>query len=308
MDETTIFEHQVADEIRRIVGPSRPIDDLTLMATAIAGASRSPGWRLPILSRTARLLVAAAIVVVVGGAWMVMVPRGPAAPAVGGPASSPEASTPSSSPDHTGTAAAFIRPFRYTIPDAMASPATEEDGSRFSVVVLGAASSRDALGKVQAEASLNDSRGVLVARVTDAAVGNCPAVDGGAAYAHVSPGPAAFVADLQALAGLRLEGTTETTLDGRPALAAGTVWGRCGSSEILVGTAPIWNAFVRLDIPSRLVVADVGGETIMVQAWAGTPDALEAWLPVAQGFIDSMRFLDERDVAPGSPPRTSSPA
>ena len=44
MDDMTAFDRQVADEMFRIVGPARPVDDLAVF-DAVVAATQSPKWR-----------------------------------------------------------------------------------------------------------------------------------------------------------------------------------------------------------------------------------------------------------------------
>jgi hypothetical protein len=41
-------------------------------------------------------------------------------------------------------------------------------------------------------------------------------------------------------------------------------------------------------------VAEVDETTVVVQVWAATTDELEEWLPLAQGFVDSIHFEEQR--------------
>ena len=82
-------------------------------------------------------------------------------------------------------------------------------------------------------------------------------------------------------------------LDGRPALAAMADGSECSFADLHGGGGTVSSPWVALDIPSLIVVADVDGTTVMVQAWAATDGDLEAWLPVARELIDSIHFLDE---------------
>jgi hypothetical protein len=94
MDDMTAFERQVADEILRIVGPSRPVDDLRIVTTAIRIAGRPPARSFPALRNAARLLVASAVVAALVGFVAIVLPQlSDRVPSVGGPGSSPPPST-----------------------------------------------------------------------------------------------------------------------------------------------------------------------------------------------------------------------
>lgn len=64
MDDLTALERQVADEIVRIVGPARPVDDATVVETA---TSHPRKWALPSLFSATKFAVAGVIVALFGG-------------------------------------------------------------------------------------------------------------------------------------------------------------------------------------------------------------------------------------------------
>lgn len=111
--------------------------------------------------------------------------------------------------------------------------------------------------------------------------------------------PAGFLDDLGAIAGAGLDSPRKVTFDGRPALEANVdpTEGACHSVDYhptgsLTGLS---RAFADLGLPSRLIVTDVGGRTIVLQVWAATPEGLEAWLPTATRFLDGIHFTDPTD-------------
>jgi len=65
MADMTAFERQVGDEIFRIVGPARPVDDLAVYEAVIA-TDRQKGWNFTMFSAL-RFVVAGAIVALFGG-------------------------------------------------------------------------------------------------------------------------------------------------------------------------------------------------------------------------------------------------
>ena len=65
MDDMTAFERQVGDEIARIVGPARPVDDLAVFEVA---ASRSHRWGFTMFS--ALKFVAASVIVALFGGFL----------------------------------------------------------------------------------------------------------------------------------------------------------------------------------------------------------------------------------------------
>jgi hypothetical protein len=64
MDDMTLFERRVADEMSRIVGPRRSVDDLAILKAA---TTRTPTLRFPAMFSGLRFVVAAAIVALFGG-------------------------------------------------------------------------------------------------------------------------------------------------------------------------------------------------------------------------------------------------
>lgn len=113
---------------------------------------------------------------------------------------------------------------------------------------------------------------------------------------QIDPAPAAFVADLRDRFGVAMGPIVETTLDGRPAVTTvltGTTGNDIHVDEPMTGLAT--GPFVLLDNPARLIVTEVDGETVFVLVWARTTADLEAWMPVADGFVDSIHFQPRVD-------------
>ena len=210
---------------------------------------------------------------------------GPAVPAV---AQSGEPAAPSMA---TLVVAPFARPFEYSIPDAM-TPNTRYEDQDVLALVEGPSFP---FGWAQDEAGESGARGVLVVEATDVVTHPChvPSMN---SRVDIGDAPTAFLDDMQAVAGLHLEEQVATTLDGRPAVSAIALGSDCGTADIHLAHSPM--SWVRLDVPSRLIVAEVAGSTVLVQAWAGTPDGLDAWLPIAQEFIDSIHFLEPSECRP----------
>ena len=277
-----------------------------------------------------RLVVAGVIVAAFGGLLLTVVSTQPpgqdTAPAVGGTASNPPPSTilftptPDAVPSPTTAASPtpigpappvtttkFVRPFEYSIPNGISPSATYEDNEVFTLVVARrvpaggvTAPLRQSAGECQGERDLRGARDSH-RRCDRCGRQHLLAREPASPYGGVGHGPAEFLNSLDEIGGLRLEGQGATTFGGRPAIAASSVWSRCAQTEIIIGTRPIWEAYARLEIPSRIIVAEVGDSTVMAQIWAGNPIDLEEWLPKAQEFIDSMTFLEDGEVAPASP-------
>ena len=335
MDDSDAFERQIAGEMMRRAGPTLTVDDAAIWNAIIATDAPKP--RLKAVFSAVRFAVAGLIVAAFAGLLLTMVltqpPGRDKAPAIGSTASSPPPSailppptadvvpspTTAASPGPIGpppprvTTTQFVRPFEYSIPGGMSPIATYEDNEVFALLVGDEHAREESprlFGPVQVTATENGilgPRGILIADVTNAGVSTCSLENPRRAYGEVGEGPAAFLDSLQEIGGLRLEDEIATTFGGRPAVAASTVLSRCAQTEIIIGTRPIWEAYARLEIPSRIVVAEVGGSTVMAQIWAGTPIDLEEWLPIAQAFIDSVRFLDDGEVAPATHPQSSPP-
>ena len=49
--------------------------------------------------------------------------------------------------------------------------------------------------------------------------------------------------------------------------------------------------YVGVTWPGRLTVTEVEGTTIFIFVWARTQQELDAWLPVADGFVGSIHFV-----------------
>jgi hypothetical protein len=103
--------------------------------------------------------------------------------------------------------------------------------------------------------------------------------------------PEGLLADIRDRTGLPLPAAA-TTVDGHPALTAGS--DAPGNNDLhfsermegLSGEDYIWFKF-----PMRLTLVDVDGTTMLFLAWARTPADLADWLPTADEFLDSIRFV-----------------
>jgi hypothetical protein len=85
----------------------------------------------------------------------------------------------------------------------------------------------------------------------------------------------------------------ETSVDGRPALIA-TLPGHSGSDIHVDGQMRgLGGTYVMVNMPSRLMVSEVDGETVFILIWARTDQELERWLPVADEFVASIHFVAE---------------
>jgi hypothetical protein len=107
--------------------------------------------------------------------------------------------------------------------------------------------------------------------------------------------PAGFLDDLRATAEVPMGEVAETTLDGRPAIAARLLASASNDIHVTGSTTGLTGGggFVLLNGPARITVAEVDGWTLFILAWARTDEDLDAWMPTADVFISSMHFLPE---------------
>jgi hypothetical protein len=114
--------------------------------------------------------------------------------------------------------------------------------------------------------------------------------------------PGEFIADLRDTARVEMGEVAETTLDGRPALTV--MLSGIGGFDIHVAGDPArspgpFNGLggpggdaVLLNVPARLIAADIDGSTVFVLVWAHTTEDLDAWLPVADKFVSTIQFKE----------------
>jgi outer membrane protein assembly factor BamB/Tol biopolymer transport system component len=269
--------------------PARPIGD-TYQAD-VQNADFSPDGRLVLQERDP------------GGVWLIDIATGVAThlgeefvypswqrlAGIGTPADTAGSSTAGALPADSATfgqaVAAFDPPFTYSVPPEMQVRAVRDDDM---VLALVEGDARGPLGAAMESAPKTGARGMLVANVTHAVTHPCP----GGKRIEVGDDPSAFLDDMQVLAGLRVTDEEAGTVAGHPSVGATTsAESACDSADLHVPR--IGNlSYIMLDVPSRIILTQVAGRTILVQAWAGTTDALESWLPIADGFIDSITFID----------------
>ena len=105
--------------------------------------------------------------------------------------------------------------------------------------------------------------------------------------------PLAFIDDLRTIGGAGLGEPTPVTFDGHPAFAvtvdpAAT---RCTAADFHVLGGGLNSGFVMLSVPSRLIVTEVDGMTIVLQVWAATRRRSSTpGSPSATEFLDSIHF------------------
>jgi hypothetical protein len=206
---------------------------------------------------------------------------------------------PSAAP--TRSAPSFLIPFEYVMPPIGSLRLDHAPDERYLFAFV------DDADKASPEPDSGIAqirRGVSVAAVEDAWTHGC-ANEAGTVRAERTPvreAPAELLDDLRIIAGISLGAATRTSLDGRPALmmAPDPATSRCGYDLHVGGHIEGLSVdYVVLTRPSRLILADVDGVTILVDVWALTADDLAAWLPIASTFVESIHFLDQ--------PATSDP-
>lgn len=189
----------------------------------------------------------------------------------------------------TATAAGFERPFEYAIPPD--STIRSSVGARrrevFAwvdgpILPFGAESIEPYGGQNPA----GNARGIIIASAEQA-------------WSHGNSGrfmlrtaPSEFITDLRDTASVPMGSIDETTLDGRPALT--TMLPGTGGTDIHVRgpiTGLSLDNYVLVNLPSRLIVADIDGTTVFLLIWARTDADLLAWMPVADEFVDSIHFV-----------------
>ena len=121
---------------------------------------------------------------------------------------------------------------------------------------------------------------------------------GGEAWSHGNGGrfllrtaPAEFLTDLRDTANVPMGPIGRMTLDGSEALTV-TLPGTGGTDIHVSGrTLALNGTYVRVTMPSRLIVGEVDGDTVFVFIWARTAEELDRWMPVADEFVASIHFL-----------------
>ena len=135
-----------------------------------------------------------------------------------------------------------------------------------------------------------DAKGVTVSSAQGGQVHDC-AGDG---YSRVREDPALFLLDLRRIAGVGLGETELITFDGRPArfVAVDPAANQCEAADFHAKgfITGILQQPMRLTVPSRLIVTEVDGETMVIQVWAGSEAALKEWLRTSAAFVNSIHF------------------
>jgi hypothetical protein len=154
-----------------------------------------------------------------------------------------------------------------------------------------------------------NARGVVIASTLGSYAEVCPPT--GFPISHqIRNAPEAFLEDLHTVRGITFGTVTPTMLDGRPAITT-TVDSidktvrRCVGYDVSTDRG----GTIDLSVSSRLILAEIGHTTIIIQIWAPTSQDLAAWMPVATELIDSIHFIDQPGDSTPMPLETAtSPA
>ncbi len=292
-DLSRLSDGEVTDMLRR--RSARPAPDG--LASAVLESLATERARHPVRTadrstRRPLVLLAAAALLIVGGALtagsgLLRLPTD--VPPVPEPSVNAAATI---SPDPTAPAVtdvAFFEPFEYVVPATSTLERTLATSRLYgftegSNVIY----PFDPDGKL-----LPGTRGITVAVINDAVTHPCPAVNGAGSRVPIRSEPLEFLEDLRSISGGGLGIPTATTIDGRSGLSVDVLRSQagCEAVDFHVLGGGLESGWVLLTIPTRLWLVEVNDSTVVVQAWAPTTEDLEAWLPVATEFIDSMRFI-----------------
>lgn len=115
---------------------------------------------------------------------------------------------------------------------------------------------------------------------------------------NVQTAPPRFIDDLRENGRVPMSVVAQTTLAGYPALTVmllgtGDVGADITDVHVTANTplAGLTGDNVLLSVPSRLIVADIDGDTVFVLIWARTAADLDAWMPAANEFVESIQFV-----------------
>lgn len=273
-------------------GPPPDLLARSLSRTAVASQKR-PWWtglrqslpQIGLSARALRLAYVGLVTMALLGAFLL------GGTLVGNPTDSP---APTASPSQaTGVPIdAFIRPFEWTPMDPQADHRiVPYRGPRDPVAYhwLDEASSISPDGGLYGSQVVGEY-GIAIASAANAQPSPCPDE---APPLYLRQSPTNLLFDLRAIGGAGIDPAGMWSLDGRQALFADLDPTRnlACARELIVNRHLGASEVLLLTLPSRFIVADINGETIIVQIWAQTAAGLVAWLPEATRFVDGIRFL-----------------
>ena len=270
----------------------------------------------PDSARRTPLMVAVALLVVASVAGGVLVvasrPGEPEPLPVPSPASIPgftaaPASTSQPTVSNTPTLAPGVvktsiatRGLEYRIPDGLDLQPVAGSGAMLAFVPAG----QSPYERDEKDRFLPGTRGVTLAATRAAVTHPCPPVNGGPSRVPIREPADEFIEDLRTLGGAGLSEPAPVQFDGRPAIEVRVdpSKNRCEFVDFHVSGGSIGSGYVVLDVPSRLILTRIDDTTMVLQVWAATQDDLEAWLPAANEFLDTitldaMTSLDSAHVA-----------
>ena len=185
------------------------------------------------------------------------------------------------------TAKRFVTPFEYRVPQGSELAATTESPQMYALTE-GSSSTYPGFGYEP----VSDVRGITIAFAAGAST------HGVGGRADLRLGPDTLLEDLRENPTLAVGPLSGTSFGGlaavRAHVAAALVSGSPAYPDLHLdplagGDAPL----LALAFPGTLTVAQVDGGFLVVHVWAADADELEAWLPLAERVVSSIRFLAE---------------
>lgn len=180
-----------------------------------------------------------------------------------------------------GAAGDFAKPFEYLLPPGRDLIVTTSTATMFALTE-GAIETYPGLGL----RPVRDVRGITLA------VASSPSTHG-AGFPTIPLRPGPFFTDLDRNSQLQVGVVAPATLAGLPARQADVRYVERRTSAYpdlhMSGEEVLALAF-----PSRLIVAQMDRDTLVVHIWAADEEGLAAWLPEATGIVASIRFLPPR--------------
>jgi hypothetical protein len=270
-DPDAIIAAWLEDGPTELADPTRR--SIATAARAMAQRRRTGApWRSLDMNSSYKLAVGAAAVVAVAliGAYLL----GRAPNNIGNQSPTP--------PGVSGSAVNFARPFDYVIPD----------GS--GLVLLDATTN---LYNFEVGGGSGDEQGLAIREVGWISINPCAPAEGRRQFRGGQDGLAQY---LESVPGLAVSDPIEMTVDGRQARAVDVVAqpeGDCPEIYLWPEAPLPFTTMVTPGRTSRMVITDVDGVTVVILIWARD---LDAWLPTATAFINSIQF--------GEAPPASSPS
>lgn len=111
--------------------------------------------------------------------------------------------------------------------------------------------------------------------------------------AVISGTPTEVIENLRVIGGVGIGAQSSITWDGRPALSADIDPLRhvCEAPHIHLPELPLRRGALPLDVPARLILADVDGLVVGVQIWSEDAADLDEWIATAAGFVETIHFF-----------------